>query len=34
MLQTTGITTTLVGQTLGLASNDIGTLCSSSKINK
>lgn len=34
MIQTTGITTSLVGQTLGLASTDIGTLCSSSKINK
>lgn len=33
-LQTTGITTTLVGNTIGLASNDVGTLCSSIKINK
>lgn len=33
-IQTTGITTTLVGNTIGLASNDVGTLCSSNKINK
>jgi hypothetical protein len=28
-----GITTTLVGQTIGLGSNDVGTLCKSIKIN-
>jgi len=28
-----GITTTLVGQTIGLGSNDVGTLCKSTKIN-
>jgi hypothetical protein len=28
-----GITTTLVGQTIGLGSNDVGTLCTSTKIN-
>lgn len=33
-IQLTGITTTLVGNTIGLASNDVGTLCSSTKINK
>lgn len=33
-LPTTGITTTLVAQTIGEASNDVGTLCSSTKINK
>ena len=33
-LGTTNITTTLVGNTLGVASKDVGTLCSSSLINK
>ena len=33
-LGTTNITTTLVGQTIGVASRDVGTLCSSSLINK
>lgn len=33
-LETTNITTTLVGQTIGAASRDVGTLCSSSLINK
>ena len=33
-LGTTNITTTLVGNTLGIASKDVGTLCSSSLINK
>ena len=33
-LGTTSITTTLVGQTIGVASRDVGTLCSSSLINK
>lgn len=33
-IQTTGITTSLVAATIGQASSDIGTLCSSSKINK
>ena len=33
-LGTTSITTTLVGNTLGVASKDVGTLCSSSLINK
>lgn len=33
-IQTTGITTSLVAATIGLASNDVGTLCSSNKINK
>lgn len=33
-IQTTNITTTLVGNTLGIASKDVGTLCSSSLINK
>ena len=33
-LGTTSITTTLVGNTLGLVSRDVGTLCSSSLINK
>lgn len=32
-LGTTGITTSLVAQTIGEASNDVGTLCTSSKIN-
>lgn len=32
-LGTTNITTTLVANTLGVGSNDIGTLCSSDKIN-
>ena len=31
---TTNISTTLVGNTIGLASNDVGTLCSSTLINK
>lgn len=30
-IQTTGITTTLVANTIGLASNDVGTLCSKAK---
>jgi hypothetical protein len=34
MLPYTGITTSLVSSTLGHGSNDIGTLCSSNKINK
>jgi len=33
-LGTTNITTTLVGNTIGVASRDVGTLCSSSLINK
>ena len=33
-LGTTNISTTLVGQTIGVASRDVGTLCSSSLINK
>ena len=33
-LGTTNITTTLVGNTIGLATRDIGLLCSSNKINK
>ena len=33
-LGTTNITTTLVGQTIGVASRDVGTLCSSPLINK
>lgn len=33
-LGTTNITTTLVSQTIGVASRDVGTLCSSSLINK
>lgn len=33
-LGTTNITTTLVGQTIGVASRDVGTLCSASLINK
>ena len=33
-LGTTSITTTLVGNTIGVASKDVGTLCSSSSINK
>lgn len=33
-LGTTNITTTLVGNTLGVASKDVGVLCSSSLINK
>lgn len=33
-LGTTGITTTLVANTIGVGSNDTGTLCSSSNINK
>ena len=33
-LGTTNITTTLVGNTLGVASRDVGVLCSSSLINK
>ena len=33
-LGTTNITTTLVGQTIGVESRDVGTLCSSSLINK
>ena len=33
-LGTTNITTTLVGNTIGVASKDVGTLCSSSLINK
>ena len=33
-LGTTSITTTLVGNTLGVASRDVGVLCSSSLINK
>ena len=33
-LGTTNISTTLVGNTIGLASNDVGTLCSAPSINK
>ena len=33
-LPTTGITTTMVSQAIGLASNNVGALCSSSNINK
>src|SRR5574344_2027594 len=33
-LGTTNISTTLVSQTIGVASRDVGTLCSSSLINK
>ena len=33
-LGTTGISTTLVANTIGVGSNDVGTLCTSSKINK
>ena len=33
-LGTTNITTTLVGNTIGMASNNVGALCSSSLINK
>ena len=33
-IQTTGITTSLVAATIGQASSDVGTLCSSTKINK
>ena len=33
-LPTTGITTSLVAQTIGVGSNDVGTLCKSSKVNK
>lgn len=33
-LDTTGISTTLVANTIGVSSNDVGTLCTSSKINK
>ena len=33
-LPLTGITTSLVAQTIGVGSNDVGTLCSSTKINK
>lgn len=33
-LGTTNITTTLVGQTIGVTSRDVGTLCSSSLVNK
>lgn len=32
-LGTTGISTTLVANTIGVGSNDVGTLCTSSKIN-
>jgi len=34
MLPITGITTSLVSSTIGLSSNDVGTLCKSSKVNK
>lgn len=33
-LGTTGISTTLVANTIGVGSNDVGTLCTSDKINK
>ena len=33
-LGTTGISTTLVANTIGVGGNDVGTLCTSSKINK
>ena len=33
-LGTTGISTTLVANTIGVGSNDAGTLCTSDKINK
>ena len=33
-LPTTGITTSMVAQAIGEASNDVGTLCKSSKVNK
>lgn len=34
IIPTNGITTTMISQTIGEGSNDVGTLCSSSKINK
>lgn len=33
-LPNTGITKTLVSDTIGVDSNDVGILCSSTKINK
>ena len=33
-LGTTGISTTLVANTIGTGSNDVGTLCTSNKISK